>query len=180
MATTLIPATKTASTGKFTTRGGEDFTCYLDRTGNPVYWVNQDSTSYGRDFYATECGVSLMGLAEEVENLILTGLPSVIEAYGVTPEDFDRKFEEQNGLCAICQQPMIGKRKACQDHNHVSGKNRDILCSSCNCLIGYSYENKEILLSAIQYLEKHANDSSTQIVHVDSSERSSVLSESVL
>jgi hypothetical protein len=84
------------------------------------------------------------------------------KAYGVTPEEFDEKFEKQKGLCAICQQPMTGKRKPCQDHNHKSGENRDLLCSSCNCLLGYCYENKKILANAIKYLQKHANGSLIQ------------------
>jgi hypothetical protein len=99
-----------------------------------------------------------------------------LRKYNVTQEEFDYKFEKQQGLCAICQKPM---ERPCQDHDHVSGENRDLLCHACNLLLGNSREDIEILANAILYLQKHANGSSTQTAHVDSSEQCSVLSESV-
>ena len=83
-----------------------------------------------------------------------------LRKYGVTQEEFDHQLEKQRGLCAICQKHM---KRPCQDHDHISGKNRNLLCHACNLLLGNSRENKEILASAIQYLQKHAGDSSTQI-----------------
>jgi len=41
------------------------------------------------------------------------------------------------------------------DHNHTTGIVRGILCSKCNQGIGLFMENKNILKSAIEYLEKH-------------------------
>jgi len=78
--------------------------------------------------------------------------------FGITQEQFDAKFKAQNGLCAICKQPMLGQARTkvpCQDHDHKSGKLRDLICISCNLLLGHSYENKEILANAVLYLEKH-------------------------
>jgi hypothetical protein len=57
-------------------------------------------------------------------------------------------------------------KRVCQDHNHETGKLRDLLCSSCNLLLGNCRENEEILLSAIRYLRKHNGDSSIQIIQV--------------
>jgi hypothetical protein len=74
--------------------------------------------------------------------------------YGITVEEYNQKFMKQRGLCNIC-----GKVKSlCVDHNHTTQKVRDLLCSSCNKLLGYAYEDPEILLSATKYLERHENE----------------------
>lgn len=82
---------------------------------------------------------------------------------GITPAEFETKLISQKGLCAICKRPMISGRhssqKACQDHNHETGKLRDILCSRCNVLIGLCSESIEILANAIKYLQKHTEGS---------------------
>lgn len=98
--------------------------------------------------------------------------------FGTGQEEFDANFESQNGLCAICKQRMVrgnrSPRRACQDHNHVTNKLRDILCSNCNLLIGSCSENIEILANAIQYLRKHRGGSTTQTNLVGIAETSSV------
>jgi Autographiviridae endonuclease VII len=89
------------------------------------------------------------------------------QKYGITPEEFQAKFEKQGGLCEICKKPMTllvakSNLRACQDHDHVTGKNRDLLCSSCNLLLGNCFEKEDILSNAIFYLRKHSNESSSE------------------
>lgn len=69
---------------------------------------------------------------------------------------------QQNNSCAIC-----GKiKKLNVDHDHNTGKIRELLCQRCNSLLGWTKENPEkllnfkkekieILLNAIEYLKKH-------------------------
>ncbi len=74
-------------------------------------------------------------------------------AYGITAEDYDRMYNEQQGRCAICGKHQSElKRKLHVDHNHITGKVRGLLCMPCNSLLGYSYDNAEILKNAIAYL----------------------------
>ena len=79
---------------------------------------------------------------------------------GVSPEKFDAMLISQDGRCEICNDPL---HKTCLDHNHTTKKVRDILCDNCNKLLGHAKEKIDILVSAIQYLRKHADDSSIQI-----------------
>jgi hypothetical protein len=84
--------------------------------------------------------------------------------FGITPKEYSNFFESQNGSCAICKQPetatRLGKVKALAvDHCHQSGFIRGLLCADCNMGIGKLKEDKNILLSAIQYLEKHSDQS---------------------
>lgn len=83
--------------------------------------------------------------------------------YGITIEQ-KNEIGETRG-CGICGTKDTGiyatgpkqgqKREWHSDHEHETGKFRDILCDSCNYLIGNCKENPEILVKAIDYLKKH-------------------------
>lgn len=78
--------------------------------------------------------------------------------YGLTPEDYDRMLEAQGGRCAICKTDSpAGKGMLYIDHNHTTNEVRDLLCVHCNNLIGYCFESKERLQSAMDYLTKWEN-----------------------
>ena len=82
--------------------------------------------------------------------------------FGITANQYDRMFEQQKGLCAICGESEVYLHHATQkiarlavDHNHKTGKVRELLCGNCNKGIGCLQENPEILEAAIAYLRKH-------------------------
>lgn len=78
----------------------------------------------------------------------------LFKKYGLTIADFLKLIEEQNGVCAICQEAPA----TAVDHNHETGQVRGILCSQCNSLIGYAREQEAVLFAAVTYLrEKGAN-----------------------
>lgn len=71
---------------------------------------------------------------------------------------------DQNGVCAICQQPELhvikrtGKLKELSlDHCHTTGQARGLLCAKCNIGIGALRDDPVLLLRAIEYLKKHAS-----------------------
>lgn len=77
--------------------------------------------------------------------------------FGISVEDYDRLFEFQNGLCAICGKPesaiLFGKPKRLAiDHDHDSGQVRGLLCSRCNTAIGLMNDDVDILEKAQDYL----------------------------
>ena len=70
--------------------------------------------------------------------------------------EYERKFREQAGLCAICCKPEpINGRRLADDHDHETGKRRGLLCSLCNCGIGLLQDDPSILLKAVVYLNLH-------------------------
>jgi|ERR1035437_6312449 hypothetical protein len=76
--------------------------------------------------------------------------------YGLTPEELNLKFLNQNKACAICEKPLILHQKETHiDHNHETGKTRDILCRNCNFILGLSGESVDYLKTMISYIEKH-------------------------
>jgi len=80
--------------------------------------------------------------------------------YGINFNDFIAMAIAQENKCAICGEEEKGMRNGkvktlSVDHNHTTGKVRELLCEACNKAIGLVKEDKNILLSAVRYLEKH-------------------------
>jgi hypothetical protein len=72
--------------------------------------------------------------------------------YGITPEDWDRMYDDQLGRCAICLVTLAEVKKICVDHDHETEVVRGLLCSQCNVGIGYLRDSIENLERAIKYL----------------------------
>jgi hypothetical protein len=86
---------------------------------------------------------------------------------GMTEALFDRMFVEQQGRCGMCSQSMRADGKKCAssahiDHNHTTGKVRELLCHRCNTGFGLFDEDVEVLSMAIAYALRH------QVVTTDS------------
>lgn len=72
--------------------------------------------------------------------------------HAMTLEFFNLMVKQQMNCCAICRNPFKNGKDTHLDHRHRDGKTRAILCTRCNCGLGYFGESKDILKSAIQYL----------------------------
>ena len=73
--------------------------------------------------------------------------------YGITLEEYNLMFAEQDGCCAICgtHQCSTGKSLAV-DHDHISGQIRGLLCANCNTALGKLNDDIETILRAADYL----------------------------
>ncbi len=86
--------------------------------------------------------------------------------YGIMVEDYDKLFNSQNGLCAICgkKEVWIDVRtgtlaRLAIDHDHKNGKIRGLLCRKCNAGLGSFKDNADILDKASVYVRKHSRPS---------------------
>jgi hypothetical protein len=74
---------------------------------------------------------------------------------------YDRMFDEQKGLCKICNRPetRISRHgdvtRLAVDHCHRTLKIRGLLCHDCNTGIGKFADNIQLLEKAIEYLKSH-------------------------
>lgn len=67
---------------------------------------------------------------------------------------YQKLFDEQGGVCAICKSPENGRYKHLSvDHCHDTGKIRGLLCNNCNRGIGLLKDSPELLKNAIEYVE---------------------------
>lgn len=83
---------------------------------------------------------------------------SLRRLYDLSREEYDRLFEDQGGVCAICRQPETrlhrGRvRMLSVDHDHTTGRVRGLLCRNCNSAIGLLGDDPDLLRSALAYLE---------------------------
>ena len=83
--------------------------------------------------------------------------------FGLTREQFDLLFAQQDGRCAICRTDDPGTRFWCVDHDHSccgdGGKScgrciRGILCQRCNRVLGLAQDSIERLSRSIEYLQR--------------------------
>lgn len=80
-----------------------------------------------------------------------------LKEFGLTPEQWEAKFEEQGRCCAVCQSDNPGSSwDWSTDHCHRTKKVRGILCHPCNLLLGHAKDNLLVLHLAINYLVKYA------------------------
>jgi hypothetical protein len=81
--------------------------------------------------------------------------------YGLSVKEYDRRFFEQGGICAVCCRPETTRslngrvRRLAVDHDHRTGAIRGLLCGMCNRTLGYFDENRSVFLAMVDYLDKH-------------------------
>lgn len=77
--------------------------------------------------------------------------------YNLTMDQLRQMFVSQNGCCAICNDKFKSRQQTHIDHNHTTGKVRQLLCRRCNTMLGFAKENISILAKAVEYLNKWNN-----------------------
>lgn len=85
--------------------------------------------------------------------------------FGLTVDDYARLLEAQGGVCAICKQSETSTwsrggnagvvKRLAVDHVHGTKIIRGLLCSRCNCMIGFALDDPERLRAAIDYLKNY-------------------------
>lgn len=82
--------------------------------------------------------------------------------FNLTPDQYQKMLEAQNGVCAICgkseKMKMNGVVKRLSvDHDHKTGTIRGLLCNSCNNGLGNYQDSPDLLTKAIDYLTSHTS-----------------------
>jgi hypothetical protein len=83
--------------------------------------------------------------------------------FGISLTEYNTLLAKQNGVCAICKRSEFrfrnGKRESLGvDHSHITGRNRGLLCHTCNSAIGLLKDSPELLITAAQYLQSYVVD----------------------
>lgn len=64
---------------------------------------------------------------------------------------YDAYRDRQQGRCAIC----LEERPLVSDHDHRTGRPRELLCHLCNFGLGHFRDSPELLVKAEAYLKIH-------------------------
>lgn len=85
--------------------------------------------------------------------------------YGITLDDYNKMFNDQNGSCKTCfiHQSEL-KNPLFVDHCHTTGKIRGLLCYKCNSALGFANDDIQVLNNLIEYLKDSINDKRTLTV----------------
>jgi hypothetical protein len=76
-----------------------------------------------------------------------------IRLYGITLDEYNEIFRKQGGKCAICGKKPLTYNLSI-DHDHDTGKMRDLLCPICNYVVGI-VENSNLISKVNEYIKKH-------------------------
>ena len=90
-------------------------------------------------------------------------MADLMRKYGLTTYDLAAMAEAQNHCCAICGKKEKEQRNGLTkhlavDHDHKTGKVRELLCTACNKGLGHFDDDIDLMLGAIAYLRKHRGD----------------------
>lgn len=83
---------------------------------------------------------------------------NLAKKYGLSLEDAQRIYDEQDGLCAICDEELNGRYQVDHDHSCCPGQKtcgkclRGLLCRSCNHGLGHFKDSVDALNRAAYYL----------------------------
>jgi len=76
--------------------------------------------------------------------------------YGITIEDKCRMWEEQKGLCGLCNRALPEEINKCHlDHNHSTGQIRQLLHHRCNMVLGLFEKDPDFITKVFEYLDKY-------------------------
>ena len=122
------------------------------------YLKHKDREKANREIYRAKNREKILEVQKRWNNKNFNRRKNVIlkNVYGITLDDYNRMFNEQNGKCAICQRHQNELTKSlCVDHNHKTKQIRALLCITCNTDLA-SVENR--LEEMTNYLNKHRKD----------------------
>jgi hypothetical protein len=76
--------------------------------------------------------------------------------YGITLDDYNNMFENQEGRCWICKRHHSELERTLHvDHCHATGKVRGLLCDRCNMTLGALEDNIVFMQNMILYLKEN-------------------------
>lgn len=97
----------------------------------------------------------------------LHALEVACKKYGLTIEEWAQMYQDQDGVCAICEKPETRAHngivtRLSVDHDHETGAVRGLLCDACNTSIGRVNDDPNLLWKAMEYLIRHGRDLGSQ------------------
>lgn len=105
-----------------------------------------------REYCSRLCGVKAWKRANPEKRAKYRRSNNLKRKFGISVEEYDRRFKEQGGGCAVCGR--TDKRRLAVDHDHKTERVRGLLCVRCNIALGNVQDDTEVLRLLIEYLER--------------------------
>lgn len=131
-------------------------------TGDNVYWREPRISNDGAD---QKAAFAQYMREWRVKNNDRATNSEIMKRYGIGLSDYNRMFDKQGGVCAICgkEETRVDHRtkkvsRLAIDHDHATNKVRGLLCHGHNNSLGHFNDDPKLLTSAIAYLAKHSDN----------------------
>lgn len=89
------------------------------------------------------------------------------DKFGLTVTGVNAMLIKQGGRCAICGTNQFNGKGPQVDHDHSTGKIRDILCSKCNTALGLVGENVLTIKAMLEYVRRHNSEQPEEGCHAN-------------
>jgi hypothetical protein len=98
-----------------------------------------------------------------------------LKKFGINFDQFDQMLKDHNEVCAVCGNKDRNGRALAVDHCHTTNKIRGLLCTDCNTALGLLKDSKELLTSALKYLDREYTvpEIADSIGYIDRDDRAS-------
>jgi DNA-directed RNA polymerase subunit RPC12/RpoP len=129
--------------------------CKKEKSENDFYIRKNRLNSKGRLSECKECTKSRNSKRYKKDPDLINDMRAA-KTYGLTLEQVQEMREKSGGICSICNRE--GKhhhKRLVIDHDHKTGKVRDLICSTCNSMIGWCGEDTQTLQNLIDYLNRY-------------------------
>lgn len=105
------------------------------------FWLRRDR-KYGMSVCKICNGLRVKAWRHTPEGKLARKKYNLSKNFGMTLEDWDTLYFQQDGKCAICERDFsqIGKTPSV-DHDHKTGRIRGLLCPVCNQWLGLVQDN---------------------------------------
>ncbi len=136
-----------------------DSYCILCRRNydNNYFIANKDKFHIKRKQWRTKHAEKIR--QNRIKNSQKAKIYKLKKLYGMSWEEFQLLYKQQNGICGICKEILLIKGKhnevCCVDHDHITYKIRGLLCHKCNKTLGLLKDNPDLCYAAGDYLKKH-------------------------
>jgi hypothetical protein len=113
--------------------------------------ANEDHLKqYKRDYYRRKYGKNREKMCPKPKRRT-----DHLKRYGITINEWEKMFEKQGKICALCGSDVPAKHsnRWNTDHDHDTGIIRGIICCSCNNGLGLFKDDPVLLRKAANYIE---------------------------
>lgn len=76
----------------------------------------------------------------------------VSQTYGLERGEYEKLYNFQGGLCALCRRANGKAKRLAVDHDHNTGEPRGLLCGPCNKMLGHGRDQLAFFRRVIDYL----------------------------
>ena len=119
-----------------------------DSIGYQKLWREKNrekNNAYHRDYYHNVIKKNPKQLKAKLASGVWTRRKA---KYGISRDEYEAMALNQKGLCAICKERVGDALRV--DHDHETGKLRELLCNKCNTGLDYFSKNIEPIARAIE------------------------------